>query len=57
MLPLMDKRSNVMGIWVAMGIVIGAALGVATDNAGVGISMGLVIGAAIGAAQSGIGRK
>ena len=40
-----------MGTWTAVGVGIGAALGVATNNMGVGLLAGVAIGLAIGAAQ------
>ena len=44
------RTSSVLGVWTAIGIGVGAALGVATDNLGVGVAIGLVLGIAIGTA-------
>lgn len=45
-----DFRS--VGAWVAIGIGVGAALGVAMDNIGLWLVVGLVLGLVIGAAMS-----
>ncbi len=44
---LIVEEENI-GIWVTIGIVIGAALGNLLDNIGAGIAFGIVIGGAIG---------
>jgi zinc transporter ZupT len=41
-----------MGTWVALGIGMGTAIGVALDNIGAGIAIGAGMGAALGAAFS-----
>ena len=45
-----DVRS--LGGWAAIGIGVGAALGVAMDNIGLWLAVGLVLGLVIGAAVS-----
>ena len=42
------RRNSMLGVWTALGIGIGAALGVALHNLGVGVALGLVIGLGIG---------
>ena len=42
------RKNTMLGVWTAIGIGIGAALGVAMDNLGVGVVLGLAIGLAIG---------
>jgi len=39
-----------MGAWIAIGIGIGAALGVAMNNIGLWIAIGVVLGVVVGAA-------
>jgi hypothetical protein len=50
-----DNRA--MGAWIAIGIGIGAALGVAMNNLGlwlaIGVVLGVVAGAAIGRSNTG----
>ena len=41
-----------VGAWVAIGIGVGAALGVAMDNIGLWLAVGLVLGLVIGTALS-----
>ena len=41
-----------LGAWIAIGVGMGTALGVATDNVALGIGMGVAIGSAIGAGLS-----
>lgn len=40
-----------MGKWIGIGLILGAAVGVATNNIGLGLGIGLVLGAAIGASK------
>ena len=47
--PPTRRRNSMLGVWTAIGIGIGAALGVALDNLGVGVLLGLALGIAIGA--------
>jgi hypothetical protein len=42
------RRNTMLGVWTAIGIGTGAALGVALHNLGVGVVLGLAIGLAIG---------
>ena len=51
-----DPKSNKpktlsMGTWMAIGVAVGAGLGVAMDNLPIGVAIGIAIGAGIGAAQ------
>ena len=50
----LQKRS---AIWIGIGLVIGAGVGVAFDNIALGISIGILIGAAISLQQSRAGNK
>jgi hypothetical protein len=47
-----EHRTAPMGAWIAIGVGIGAAVGVATDNVGLWIPLGLVIGVVISAAMA-----
>lgn len=40
-----------MGKWIGIGLILGTAIGVATENMGLGVGIGLVLGAAIGASK------
>lgn len=42
-----ENSGNGFGMWVAYGIVFGAALGVLWGNIALGAGMGIVIGAAV----------
>jgi hypothetical protein len=42
------RRNSMLGVWTALGIGIGAALGVALHNIGVGVALGLIIGIFVG---------
>ena len=42
--------SSPLGLWIAIGIVLGAGVGVATDNIAAGLGGGLVLGVAVGVA-------
>ncbi len=44
-----DQQSQIIGRWTAIGIAIGAGIGVVFDNIAIGI--GLAFDAAVGAAQ------
>jgi hypothetical protein len=47
-----DPKSNKsMGMWVAIGVAIGAGVGVALDNIALVMGIGIALGVAIGAAQ------
>ncbi|EKB55194.1 glycine zipper family protein [Falseniella ignava] len=46
-----NKLPDKIGTWIGIGLVLGTAIGAATNNIGLGVGMGLVIGAAIGAAM------
>ena len=52
-----ERRPMVIGGWVAIGIGVGAALGVAMDNLPVWLAVGAAIGLAIGAGLSTRGRR
>lgn len=44
-------RNNRYATWLPLGIAIGTAIGVATDNLAVWVALGAGIGVALGAAQ------
>lgn len=43
------KNNKKIGIWIAIGVGIGSAAGVATNNIGLWIGVGVALGAGIGA--------
>ncbi|HEX9988479.1 MAG TPA: hypothetical protein VGE45_08385 [Chloroflexia bacterium] len=45
-----ENKGNMMGIDIALGAGVGAALGVAFNNIAIGVALGAGIGTAIGAA-------
>jgi hypothetical protein len=47
-----DRRVASLGAWTAIGIGVGAALGVATDSFALWIAIGVVVGLTIGFATS-----
>ena len=47
-----DRRVASVGAWLAIGVGIGAALGVAMDNIGLWLPIGLVVGLVIGMAMA-----
>jgi hypothetical protein len=49
---LAAKRRKVIGIWTAMGIIVGVVFGFSQDNYGLGIALGLAIGTAVGVTRS-----
>lgn len=40
-----------MGEWIGIGLILGTAIGVVTNNIGLGVGIGLALGTAIGASQ------
>lgn len=46
------KSNKRLGQWIAIGVAIGAGLGVAFDSIPIGVAIGLCFGVAIGALQS-----
>ena len=42
------KSGSTMEFWIAVGLVLGAGVGVAADNLAAGMGAGLVLGIAIG---------
>lgn len=52
----MEGRSH-MGIGIALGMAIGAGLGVAMDNLSMGVALGLCFGVAIGAGMDQANKK
>jgi hypothetical protein len=51
------RTNSMLGVWTALGIGIGASLGVALHNLGVGVLLGLVLGLAIGIGLDRFGGK
>lgn len=41
-----------LGLWIAMGVGVGAVFGVAMDNLGIGVAIGIAVGAAMGAVMN-----
>ena len=41
-------NNNKIGVWIAIGIGLGSAIGVATNNIGLWIGVGVALGAGIG---------
>jgi hypothetical protein len=54
MIPTMDKKSTppLSGVFIAIGMCTGTAIGIALHNLALGAGMGLVVGAAVGAIAS-----
>ncbi len=48
----MNRKYNSIGIWIALGAGMGAALGAAMNNMGVWVAIGTGIGLALGLALS-----
>ncbi len=48
----MKSNTTTVGTWLAVGIAIGTALGVALDNLGLWLAVGVAVGAALGAGRS-----
>ena len=48
--PTPRRERTMLGVWTAIGIGLGAAIGVALDSLGIGVAIGLVLGLAIGTA-------
>jgi hypothetical protein len=46
------KSSGTMGLWIAIGVGIGAAIGVAVNDIGLWIPLGIAVGAGAGAGRS-----
>jgi zinc transporter ZupT len=46
--PSPPRRNTMVGVWTALSIGIGAALGVALHNIGVGVALGLIFGVFVG---------
>ena len=46
--PQAPSRTAAVGRGAGIGLVLGVAIGAATDNVGLGIALGLVFGAALG---------
>jgi len=40
--------NDLLGRWIAIGLGVGAALGIAFDNLGIGVGVGLALGIVIG---------
>ena len=51
------KNESKIGVGIALGCGIGAAIGVATDNLGLWIAVGIAIGAGIGTSLTKKGNK
>jgi F0F1-type ATP synthase membrane subunit c/vacuolar-type H+-ATPase subunit K len=47
-----EPKTQSYGYWIAIGLAIGAGIGVALDNLAIGVSIGLAIGVALSAVQS-----
>ena len=45
-------KTQSTGYWIAIGLAIGAGIGVALDNLAIGAGIGIAIGAALSAAQT-----
>jgi hypothetical protein len=42
------KNKNIVGMWIAIGIVIGTVIGIGIKNIGIGLGTGMLIGSTIG---------
>lgn len=52
-----ERRPFVAGSWLGVGIALGVAVGISTDNLGLWIAIGLVIGLAAGLSAESLARK